>query len=172
MQPASCAVCGGAITKGGGFVLVGCEVVHKSQFCLSRAGETKNAKLAAKLAETKRELEYTEEDLGAIRQQLQRAARAGEEAMAAINRVRHDEAQRERDLFDYKRRLNVTTIERDNAIEERDAARREAALHQMLAREPHAPAATSTTPPPAPAPEPQTDEKDASEIRFSLLELQ
>src|SRR4029077_9476820 len=56
--------------------------------------------------------------------------------------------------------LQDVSFENAELVQERDAARREAALHQLLARQ----APVIATPAPA-------DDRDPTEIRFSLLEL-
>lgn len=65
----------------------------------------------------------------------------------------------------YRRARDRIRVERDAAIVERDAARRELALHQTIG------AGIAPQTAPSGSGSPQTPERDATEIRFSLLEL-
>lgn len=155
------------------------QVFHRVAACMALIGRTRLDKLEDEVDRLKRELRYTEEDLGAARTQLVRDEQArGQrirdvEARAksierVIDSVSADNRSLRAQTVDLTGRLGRRTTERDEAIAQRDAARREAALHQTIQG---APARAPEVAPPATEPLPQQEEKDASVIRFELLEL-
>lgn len=68
------------------------------------------------------------------------------------------------DLRTLRGRLDEARRDRDEVTAQRDAARREVLLHQTIQATPAAPAPIST-------PEVAKDDRDSTEVRFSLLEL-
>lgn len=154
-----------AIAKDDQFVLSGTEVFHlrcvKARGTSASVGNRTRQQLAdvrgeiARMEERQRRIENDADRLAAAIAPLNAELDASRAREAEYRRQR-DEAHRERD------RLNAERIE---AIAARDSARRELALIQHLAQQ-------ATVAPAAPAdPVQQDDGKDATEKRFSLLEL-
>ena len=163
----SCAVCLVAFTHGEKFVVMGTEVVH--QQCIG--GTTMATKHTHAIIEFKRRIATLDQELQLARvdvrvatgkqipleqeiADLKRQLRAHLTIEAGYRQER-DSARRARDAAD-NRLVDMTR--------ERDAARREASMHQLLAATP--------PPPPQATTEPVVnDERDPAEVRFSLLEI-
>lgn len=164
-MPATCAICLVPIGKGEKFALVETEVVHRRCIASPTARQTilTRARLTAVEAERQREAyRIALQSERAHGENLARA-RAAEATELANLRYALDRMRDERDSV--KTRLDLARRERDEAMAARDAARREAALHQTI---------QAARADPAPAPEIPVvakDDRDAAEIRFSLLEL-
>lgn len=168
---ASCAACLLPIAKGDKFVLSGTEVFHGR--CTMRVGTTRSirARLELRVIEVER-------DLSLVRDQLenQRTATASEREIAR-------RTERERDGID--RELRVARAARDAALrdstywqergraEKADGDRLAAALRADLARARADLAAAQARRPLEPTEGQQVakEDRDATEIRFSLLEL-
>lgn len=155
-----CAGCGVAITKGMGnrVAIVGSEAFH--QRCV-RAGLVATSK--------QRRLEQMLRDAEARAETNRVMAR---EALDLLQREQEKTAE-VRSLLDASRRSNTGNLARVHDLiarnaeleQERDAARREAALHQVIQA---TPAPRSDPPPVITTPE---EEVDGTKKRFEMLEL-
>lgn len=171
---ATCAICQQPLTREQGIAIAGSETFHKA--CVRQHGISNSvvARLRARLAELETAAVRTQEDLrrrlDEVTSKLKEVARSKvelEQRMQDMHRVENDLALKKLELASVRSELRTARDElrqsEDLSIElaqERDAARREAALHQLLAQQ--APVQKST---------PEHDERDATEVRFSLLEL-
>lgn len=208
---ASCAVCLTPII-GGAFVLHGTEVVHK--VCIRGLAQTRAIKLEAAVAQLRTRTQADQIELARLRLDYETTlTRVGEQVAELQRKLRDKQSEIEQEkgwIKEWRDRANraersATTIPDSVAAEieqlrarvdaltiERDAARREAQLHQTIQgarptrspdvfpsadvfpsprRPPTTPAAPPQQrppPPPPPDPEPALDD---SEARFSLLEL-
>lgn len=160
---AVCAICEQALITGQRFRIEGCEVMHAQ--CARSGLPTRTGRLlvdqANAIAGHLRAMRELGERLRTIEQQTES--------------TRRENRTHERTIRDLRTQLAT-------ALRERDTARSEAALHQTIAAVPDAPpvAAPVAAPPAIPTaspnvsqatPAPAQDERDGSEIRFSLLEL-
>jgi hypothetical protein len=140
-MPAECSICGGSISSQARFVLSGTEVMHSA--CARSGRDTALQRLRQKVA--------TLEIVASSAERLERE---------------NAHLRREMSSIEHAHRERVSRLERTHSAElsrvtaERDAARTEAALHQALGARPG-----------LTAPVEPTDTRDASEVRFSLLEL-
>jgi CRISPR/Cas system-associated endonuclease Cas1 len=146
---ASCAVCRHPIARRADVCVQDTEVIHRG----CAGGATVRQKLEHELAESMRTAEQLTraallaQELAASRLRQLSSAVAGRAADNTDNaREQRELLRRARDAESTARRMEA----------ERDAARRELALYQATA---------------APQPQPERDERDASEVRFSLLEI-
>lgn len=176
MSAATCAACGGVIGKGERFVLAGTEVFHRNAACvrdiarsaLTRAKaetlqvreqlarvEREALSLRRELADTKLELQGMETEWDATRKLLNRAenARVGERQRVTEQARLVENADRQLDAIRGQLRQSqneLATARAEIARLQSDALRR----------------ATDDLPVPA-----EKDTRDATEIRFSLLEI-
>jgi hypothetical protein len=162
-MPGVCAACLISLGNGEKFVLMGTEVVHPG--CVGR--QTERTKLLMRLnEETRRAGNLAIEE----RRQREMAVAADREHLrvsAELREVKETMRRRFHLEDEYRAQRDNARAERDRAFALRDealraaeAARREAALHQTLGPAPAAPATPEVK-----------DERDPSEIRFSLLDL-
>lgn len=173
---ATCAACAAPIVKGGDpFVIVGTEVVHRR--CLG--AETKTTRLLLRLKDWRGALKKLGAQLAAAQLEVadKRAAMAsvngGMESLRkqaidkdlAIINLRKTAREAEARELEYKRQRDEARRERDEARAQLEAARREAALHQTIQ------GATRTVEPKSTETPPANDDRDPSEVRFSLLEI-
>ncbi len=160
---ATCAVCLTPITSPQRFVIDGTEVLHRACALrqhitiLQRAQQDLAAARHAEASAQSRELEYRAKI--ATLEYLNQKLGSDETDIATVRR----------DLRVIMRHSAILRTERGQAIAERDAARRELALHQTIAAAPvaTAPAADSS----AQEALPERPGRDDAETRFSLLEL-
>ena len=164
-----CAVCVAPIQKNEEFVLGGTEVFHLR--CVKARGTAASVgnRRKARLVELQGENAQLRTDLEYARGQLERLGRDDRrhELEREVSRLKlqlADLAEREEE---YRRTRTEARRERDIANLALDTATREIALLRTLG-----PSRTSTPTPTEQAdPAPQDDGKDATEKRFSLLEL-
>lgn len=157
-MPGVCAVCRVPLAKGEKFVMQASEVVHAR--CVG--GQTMATRLKLDNIEARRQLEEIRGDV----------RRAQNELMASRLEAKDLRAELKAALAtrgDYKDQRDAARRERDQAIAERDAARREAALHQTIQQS--IPVTPAAGPASAPAPDKPRDDRDPTEVRFSLLDL-
>lgn len=170
-----CAACIQPITKDEQFVLSGTEVFHlacvKARGTLTSVGNRRKAALASLTARA-RELEANISEFSARLDAAQREHDRMVKAEREVARLETQLAQtREREL-EYRRQRDHAHHDRDqmnadrlDALAARDSARRELALIQHLAQQATAPLQLPDDP------VKREDGKDATEQRFSLLEL-
>jgi len=159
-----CAVCVAEILGDEKFVLAGTEVFHvrcvKAKGTLSSVGNRRKAMLS----ELKTQM-ATLESRAQIAEARARSIESSREiAQAELVRVKEQLYEHTRLVDDYREQRDRARRERDEAVAARDAARRENALMQQVG---HQTPQTPTSSDPAA----QDDGKDATEKRFSLLEL-
>mgnify|MGYP001617547823 CR=1 FL=1 len=150
---ATCAVCMAPIIKGvDKFAISGTEVIHAR--CVG-AGATVGTRRKLRIIEQTQTIDNLRSEIGShlVAAREERVRRAGVESREADYRRQRDEARRER----------------DEAMAARDAAVREVGLRQALGIVARADPAPRTEV--VPVPEQANDDRDASEIRFSLLEI-
>jgi len=151
-MPATCAICLQSIIAGNDVRVLGTEVMHRS--CAFSGQETIGQRYQRELADLRSKLVSAQESQRrqavALQQERQRALNSEQAARMADERV--DNAGLERD--EAVSRQVQAEVARDAAIRERNAARAELVKHTS-------------------APElPQTeDQRDATVIRMSLLDL-
>lgn len=171
---AQCAVCRQPITKKTNFRVVETEAVHDE--CLSRVHDSLVTRLRQHVVTFRDRSQRANQD-------LQRARADLEQAQRDLQRLQREHdlttGELERLKIEYKSVANTyaTEYQRRHAAQheaaqererrvaaerERDAARSELALHQTLSR---------AAPSPAPEAEPAKDERDATSVRFSLLDM-
>lgn len=164
---ASCALCMQPIVGSQKFALSGSEVFHRE--CVVSHGTVNSVGNRRRLRIVELEGQVAQLEI-ALRGAQAREQTAAEELR--IHRQRATDALRNSNSIteqrdEYRRQRDEARRERDEANAARDAARRELALHQTLSgAQQHAPPAQSAS-----DPAPQDDGKDATEKRFSLMEL-
>jgi hypothetical protein len=164
---AICASCERPIAKGEHFVLSGTEVFHGR--CANQIGTARSVRLELRAIELRRDLSMARDEANAARREAQTqreiAQTIARERRQADNDLRkaravRDDAIRDARLWqaraeDLERQL-VTALQAQTRLAAEIAARAQAA------------AAPTTAPA---TPDPAKDDRDASEIRFSLIEL-
>lgn len=173
---ATCAACAAPIVKGGDpFVLLGTEVVHRK--CLG--AQTKTTRLLLRLKDWRTAIKNLGAQLAAAKLEVQDSRHAMASMDASMESLRRREIEKDlailnlrktaRDTeareLEYKRQRDEARRERDEARAQLEAARREAALHQTIQ------GATRTVEPKSTETPPANDDRDPSEVRFSLLEI-
>ena len=161
---ATCAVCLSPILEPQRFVVDGTEVLHRACAQASHTTVLQRAQRATAAA--------LHEAANAQRRELELRSKVAT-LEGRIARYEADLSSIRRDMRVALRHHGITRTERDTAIDERDAARREAALYQTLAAARQGTPSVSSAPdstassagPVAPA------ERDPTEQRMSLLEL-
>lgn len=164
MSAVVCAVCAKPIAKPQKWKISGTEVFHEACVVaygtagsLSHRQQRQIADLRADIERLRYEVESEKHKAAHERANAKRIAderdRQGNELGQALVDVRA-----------YRLRMEEARRDRDEATAQRDAARREAQLHQTIQGAPAAPAPIST-------PEVAKDERDATEVRYSLMEL-
>lgn len=167
---AACAVCLAPIGRGEKFVLVGTEVIHP--YCV--VGHTKSTKQRLHIIDL-------EHEISQMRIELEESGRRAAQAVKDMNRMVQDEArdyERLRDRLEaemarveaYRRDRDEARVQRDQSRAELEQVRRELVVARMTPVVAPAPAATVVTSAGSTS-EPAKDDRDASEIRFSLLDL-
>jgi hypothetical protein len=168
---ATCAACLTEISKGDPFVLSGTEVFHRR--CSRQIERSIGARqrmviadLKAKVLEERRigaeariDAQSAESRVAELERDLVQAKRRAGEEQARSNRAELAETNLQRDL---RVQRTAATLERNNFLRELDQLRSE---NQRLSSEVLRRAKDDL---PVPA---QTDLRDATEIRFSLLEI-
>jgi hypothetical protein len=173
-----CAACLGPITSATPFALAGTEVFHVA--CVKAGGIVRSVgnRRKQRLIELRAEIDQLRIDQAQVvqlREQLKRHDRDHErmiEAERAVARLTRQAAEGEMREAEYRRQREEARRERDAANAAAEAARRELQLERELRRGvpvSQAPAATTAT---EGSSEARVDDgKDATEKRFSLLEL-
>lgn len=165
-MPAVCAVCLEPIVRGDKFMAVGTEVIH--QQCV--VGKTQGTRQRLQIIDL-------QHDLAQLRIQLDEQTKRNARLYAEAERLIVEHAEYRRDRAD---RLTREIAIKDDYREQRDTARRERdalrgelelARRELLAVRSAPVLPVPVAPVATPAPEPVKDERDASEIRFSLLDL-
>lgn len=147
----SCAACLQPLVHGVKYVLVGTEVIHSS--CARAGMQTLVQKLQSQLSLARQESARWQSEAATARYELRIANALGDELETARSGVARLERQAARMLQ-----------ERNEALAARDAAKRELALRDAIGTPRVAtPDATET--------QRAEDKRDATEVRFSLLEL-
>lgn len=169
---AVCAACRTPIAKGEKFVLQRTEVFHER--CVTRSARSVRAELELRLA-------GLEGDIAQLRYEVESTKATADHNFKVAERIR---AERDR-LADQlrSRESNLRAVQRQRDRERADREQlerdlrdvRDAVERMRAAQPPVAPAAPVTAPTgspqvPTPAQE-ETDSRDATEIRFGLLEL-
>lgn len=175
-MPATCAACAGPIVKGGDpFVIVGTEVVHRK--CLG--AQTKTTRLVLRLKDWRTTIKNLSAQLASAMLEVEDKRAQVSSMSAAMESMRKREIDKDLAIVnlrkaardaearedEYRRQRDTFRRERDEARAQVEAARREAALHQTIQGATRIPDAKSTDTPPA------NDDRDPSEVRFSLLEI-
>src|SRR5271170_6353633 len=157
---AVCAACLQPIRSGTPFVLAGTEVFHRNASCASRIAQSVGWR-------TRVERDQLRIDVDEARGEIARTQHKLE--LTRDDRARAQEAQRraETQLRTSDRRRQAAENDREMAIVERDRAMRELAIVRQFGQPAAVSAGSVTTPESTPA----KDDRDASEVRFSLLEL-
>lgn len=174
---ATCAICQLELHRGDGIALAGSEAFHKA--CVRDHGIANSVvnRLKAKLLEVEalavRQRDELRNKLDSVTEQLRKSGRRVSDMTSEIEAYRTIDTQLEikkaelagvrHELSALRAEFRELEAEGDILIAERDSARREAALHQLLAQ--NAPLVAKVI-----TPEP-VDDRDATEVRFSLLEL-
>lgn len=165
---ATCATCLKPIVEREKFVLAGTEVFHAR--CALATGTTQSVK--AKLDQTIVELTR---ETAMLRVQLAASRRDAEKAVEISGRIANERDKADAAERSWRRRLDDARAERDRFAYERDKALEDlAVIRQRLGSAPlvtQPPTSVPATPVAAATPEPAKDERDDTEIRFSLLEL-
>lgn len=162
---AVCAGCTRPITGRQKFVLSGSEVFHRE--CVHLIPESKYWKMKQEILRMRTEIEEERARAARLRTEVNDLERDVANMRESRNRERENAARFQRetlrasnDLQTSNDRAGRMRSERDAAVARAEAAEREVALHRALG-----PVTQPTEPTPA------KDDRDASEIRFSLLEL-
>lgn len=169
---ATCAACLGPIAKGERFVLSRTEVFHAR--CVTAIARSMRAKLEQEVIRLGHDVSQLADDQRRLTETANAASRRADSVSRLLEREREEGAAKFRASERAKdaaiRDRDISRARADQLETERDAARRElAVMRQYGTATTPAPAAT-----PAPAPtavEPAKDQRDDSEIRFSLLEI-
>lgn len=176
---AICAICQQLATREQGIALSGSEVFH--QECVRRHGTANSVlnRLKTKLAELElfsvREIETIRQRASVLEDEVRTLRRAADKSKGDrenAQRAQQDLALRKIELDGVRSELRrareahkLLKEDFERMAADRDAARREAALHQTLAGQhvvAHVQADVTAV---------GQDDRDATEIRFSLLEL-
>lgn len=181
---AICAICERPLARQQGISLAGTEAFHKA--CVRTAGTSGSVanRLRAKLIEIETEAvrlrDSLREQLDRVRSELdiqrRKNTELGERAGDAkalqfqLDLKKAELAKAQRECTSLDREIGDLVEDCKTLERERDAARHEAALHQMLAYEASRVVQTGTVTVTA-ATAKEDDERDATEVRFSLLEL-
>lgn len=174
---ATCAICQHDLHRSQGIVLAGSEAFHRA--CVREHGTASSVvnRLKNKLLEVEsiavRQRDELRSKLDTVTEQLKRSARRVADLRDEMETYSALETQLElkkselagvrSELAALRCEFRELEQEGDILQDERDAARREAALHQLLAQQ--GPISVKAI-----TPEP-VDDRDATEVRFSLLEL-
>lgn len=161
---ATCAVCLTPIMKPEKFVLSGTEVFHAR--CVVAYGTTNSVvnKQRQQAADLRAQIERLRYELEHEKQRADHERTVAQRIAGERERMGNDLGVALSDARSWRVRMEEARRERDEAVAARDASRREALLHQTIQGTPVAPAVAAT-------PEPVKDERDSTEVRFSLLEL-
>lgn len=154
---AQCAICAEPIVKGTKFVLAGTEVFHDrcaafrgTHTSIGNRRHQQLVDLEAQTAGFRRQYEETQTQLRVIKE------RVTKEMERAIQRAEDAETN----LNSWRRRYELTRADLERMEVERDQARRELAVARQYG-----------VPAPAAPEQKPADTRDATEIRFSLLDL-
>jgi hypothetical protein len=161
---ASCAACLAPIATGERFVLSGTEVFHRT--CARGINRSKATRLELRVTELERDLQLARNNLAASRG-------FGESRAQLADRIQRDKDAVDRDL--QKARAARDAALRDSSYWQERFAAAERLLVRTRADADAAEAIRARPPPPPPQgsenPPVAKDDRDATEIRFSLLEL-
>ena len=152
----ACAVCRQPFSKADKFVLVGSEAVHP--VCVASLQRSVVNRLKKQLVEMGGAFDASQVEIQRLRQHAADSARECDRLRRDLEHVKADHHRVQQQLRDSEANNITLARERDTARRERDAARAEAALHQVLS------GAREVT-------EGKKDDRDATVVRFSLLEL-
>lgn len=169
---ATCAACRKPIRNGQKIALSGPEVFHR-ECAMGGTTESIGNKLRARALELQAELDRKTSDLERVRAELDNLRRINTDAHKDNARLQRDvdaariQLSKMRDAYELANDdANRIIVQRDNARRERDAALSHVALLETLARSvPVAPVVVT------PDVTEREDTRDASEVRFSLIEL-
>lgn len=164
-----CAVCLRPIAGKDSFALVGTEAVHRACVQLLTSGHamTKGTQQQQRIIELEgqvRQSHHLVERLKIAEQKMSNLERQFASMGAVNDQYARDLADGMRREAEYRTQREQARRERDEAVAAREAAKRELALHQQIS-------GRQTPPVQEGSAQPADDGKDATEKRFSLLEL-
>lgn len=159
--------------RGEGFVLHGTEVFHRRATCIAGIASSLSVKQRQRIAELEGDVDKSLADVLYFRQHAEQSEREAATQRQQLESTRTSLEAQQRITARRSREVEVSEDERrrlallvENLTAERDAARRELAMHQALG--------PSRSAPPAAQGDPKVeekDERDPTEVRFSLLEF-